>query len=98
VDPGNIVQATDTNGLVVITQLDPISVIFTTPRISFRPSREDARRAAIDGGGVGSRELKNKLADGKLETIDNQIDPTTGTLKLRAVFANETASCIPANS
>lgn len=95
VDPGNIVQATSTSGLVVITQLDPISVIFTTP--------EDQLPAILDRMHAGQelpveawdRELKNKLADGKLETIDNQIDPTTGTLKLRAVFGNASGKLFP---
>lgn len=95
VDPGNIVQAPSTTGLVVITQLDPISVIFTVG--------EDQLPAILDrmrGGQelpveAWDRELKNKLAVGKLETIDNQIDPTTGTLKLRAVFANTDNKLFP---
>jgi membrane fusion protein, multidrug efflux system len=95
VDPGNIVQGTATTALVMITQLDPISVIFTVG--------EDQLPAILDKMHAGQeltveawdRELKNKLADGKLETIDNQIDPTTGTLKLRAVFANTNGRLFP---
>jgi membrane fusion protein, multidrug efflux system len=95
VDPGNIVHATDTNGLVVITQLDPISVIFTLP--------EDQVPAVIDKIHAGQkltveawdRDQKNKLAEGVLETVDNQIDPTTGTLKLRANFDNHQSRLFP---
>jgi multidrug efflux system membrane fusion protein len=95
VDPGNIVQGTATTALVMITQLDPISVIFTVG--------EDQLPAILDKMRAGQeltveawdRELKNKLGDGKLETIDNQIDPTTGTLKLRAVFANSNGKLFP---
>ncbi|HUA21498.1 MAG TPA: MdtA/MuxA family multidrug efflux RND transporter periplasmic adaptor subunit [Bryobacteraceae bacterium] len=95
VDPGNIVHATDTNGLVVITQLDPISVIFTLP--------EDEVPDVVDKIHAGQklmveawdRDQKNKLADGTLETVDNQIDPTTGTLKLRANFDNHLNKLFP---
>jgi multidrug efflux system membrane fusion protein len=95
VDPGNIVQGTASTGLVVIAQLDPISVIFTVgedllpPILSKMKAGEGLQVEAWD------RELKNKLADGKLETTDNQIDPTTGTLKLRAVFANTDGKLFP---
>jgi membrane fusion protein, multidrug efflux system len=88
VDPGNIVQATSTSGLVVITQLDPISVIFTVGEDQLPPILDRVRGGEQLPVEAWDRELKNKLADGKLETIDNQIDPTTGTLKLRAVFSN----------
>ena len=95
VDPGNIVHASDTNGLVVITQLDPISVIFTLA--------EDQVPEVIDKFHAGQklaveawdRDQKNKLADGVLETVDNQIDPTTGTLKLRANFDNHQNKLFP---
>jgi len=88
VDPGNIVHATDTNGLLVITQLQPISVIFTIA--------EDQLPAVIHKYQAGAhlrvdaynRDSQVKLASGTLTTIDNQIDPSTGTLKLRAVFDN----------
>ena len=95
VDPGNIVHASDANGLVVITQLDPISVIFTLA--------EDQLPAVLGKMSAGQRlpveawdrDLKNKLVQGTLQTIDNQIDPTTGTLKLRATFENQNRKLFP---
>src|ERR1700733_1728182 len=95
VDPGNIVHAADTNGLLVITQLDPISVIFTTAEDQLQPILEKRRAGQELTVEAWDRELKTKLADGKLETIDNQIDQTTGTLKLRAVFANTNGKLYP---
>jgi membrane fusion protein, multidrug efflux system len=95
VDPGNIVHASDTNGLLVITQLDPISVIFTTAEDQLQPILEKRRAGQELTVEAWDRELKTKLADGKLETIDNQIDQTTGTLKLRAVFANSNGKLYP---
>ncbi len=88
IDQGNIVHANDTNGLVVITQLQPINVVFTLPEdtiqalIQRKRSNESISITAYDRAG------KTKLADGKLLAIDNQIDPTTGTLKLKAQFDN----------
>jgi multidrug efflux system membrane fusion protein len=95
VDPGNIVHASDTNGLVVITQLDPISVIFTL--------EEDKIPAVIEKMHAGQklrveawdREQKKRLATGMLQTVDNEIDPTTGTLKLRANFDNPEGKLFP---
>jgi multidrug efflux system membrane fusion protein len=95
VDPGNIVQATSTSGLVVITQIDPISVIFTVGEDQLPPILAKMRSGEDLSVEAWDRELKNKLADGKLETTDNQIDPTTGTLKLRAVFANPEGKLFP---
>lgn len=95
VDPGNIVQASSTNGLVVITQLDPISVIFTVGEDQLPPIEQKLQAGQQLEVEAWDRELKNKLAMGKLETIDNQIDPTTGTLKLRAVFANPNNKLFP---
>lgn len=95
VDPGNIVQAPGTNGLVVITQLDPISVIFTIAEDQLPSVMDKLRTGQELPVEAWDRELKNKLAEGKLETIDNQIDPTTGTLKLRAVFANANYKLFP---
>src|SRR6202142_1059767 len=86
-DPGNIVHATDAGGLIVITQLQPIAVVFTLPEDSLQPVLQ-----RIKGGfqvQAYTRDDATKLADGKLETIDNQIDQTTGTFKLKAVFNNE---------
>jgi membrane fusion protein, multidrug efflux system len=95
VDPGNFVQTTDTTGLVVITQLQPITVIFTIP--------EDAIPSVVEKlkGGVRlpvdayDRALQHRLATGYLLTIDNEVDPTTGTVKLRAVFPNEANALFP---
>ena len=95
VDPGNIVQSTATTGLVVITQIDPISVIFTTGEDQLPPILAKMHAGESLSVEAWDRELKNKLADGKLETTDNQIDPTTGTLKLRAVFANPEGKLFP---
>ncbi|HTW67184.1 MAG TPA: MdtA/MuxA family multidrug efflux RND transporter periplasmic adaptor subunit, partial [Bryobacteraceae bacterium] len=95
VDPGNIVQGTSTSGLLVITQMDPISVIFTTAEDQLPPILAKMRAGQELMVEAWDRELKNKLAEGKLETIDNQIDPTTGTLKLRAVFANSNNKLFP---
>jgi multidrug efflux system membrane fusion protein len=95
VDPGNIVHASDANGLLVITQLDPISVIFTTAEDALPPILDKMHAGQQLPVEAWDRELKNKLAEGKLETIDNQIDQTTGTLKLRAVFANSNSKLYP---
>ncbi|MFZ2406633.1 MAG: MdtA/MuxA family multidrug efflux RND transporter periplasmic adaptor subunit [Methylobacter sp.] len=89
IDQGNIVHANDANGLVVITQLQPINVVFTLPEDKVQSviqrwhSNEPVNVAAYDRAG------KTKLADGKLLAVDNQIDPTTGTLKLKAQFDNK---------
>src|SRR3984885_12854540 len=94
-DPGNIVQATSTAGLVVITQIDPTSVIFTVGEDQLPPiiaKMHAGQQLTVE---AWDRENQAKLADGKLETIDNQIDPTTGTLKLRAVFANAEGKLFP---
>ncbi len=95
VDPGNIVQGTANTGLVVITQLDPISVIFTVGEDQLPAILQKMRAGESLPVEAWDRELKNKLDDGKLETTDNQIDPTTGTLKLRAVFANPDGKLFP---
>src|SRR5580658_905635 len=95
VDPGNIVQASATAGLVMITQIDPISVIFTVAEDALPPiiaKMHAGQQLTVE---AWDRENQSKLADGKLETIDNQIDPTTGTLKLRAVFANGEGKLFP---
>jgi multidrug efflux system membrane fusion protein len=95
VDPGNIVQTADTNGLLVITQMDPISAIFTIS--------EDQLQVVLKKMAAGqklevdaySRDAKTKLAQGSLTTLDNQIDPATGTLKLRATFENPKGTLFP---
>jgi membrane fusion protein, multidrug efflux system len=88
VDPGNIVHAADTGGLVIITQLQPITVIFTIPEDSIPTVLEQLRRGARLPVEAYDREQRKKLAEGPLLTIDNQVDPTTGTVRLRAQFPN----------
>lgn len=88
IDQGNVVHTNDTNGLVVITQLQPINVIFTLPEDKVQTviqrwrSNEPVKVIAYDRSG------KSKLAEGKLLALDNQIDASTGTLKLKAQFDN----------
>jgi multidrug efflux system membrane fusion protein len=94
-DPGNIVHAADSTGLLVITQLDPISVIFSTSEDQLPALREKLRAGKKLSVAAWDRELKNELGVGTLETIDNQIDQTTGTLKLRAVFENAKGRLFP---
>ncbi len=95
VDPGNIVHASDTNGLLVITQLQPISVIFTIAEDQLPPVIRKMQAGARLIVEAYNRDIKTKLATGTLTTIDNQIDPTTGTLKSRAVFDNSRNELFP---
>jgi multidrug efflux system membrane fusion protein len=88
VDPGNIVHATDTGGLIIITQLQPITVIFTIPEDSIPTVLEQLRRGVRLPVEAYDREQRRKLAEGALLTIDNQVDPTTGTVRLKAQFPN----------
>jgi len=92
VDPGNIVHASDANGLVVITQLQPVSVIFTIPQDSLPGLMQRLRSGEKPPAEAYDREQKKKLATGVLASVDNQIDPTTGTIKLKAQFPNEDGS------
>jgi len=95
VDPGNIVHATDTNALAVITQLQPIAVIFNLPSDNL----PQVSRIVAEGRTLPvfayDHDLRTKLAAGKLVTIDNQIDQTTGTVKLKAVFDNADLTLFP---
>ncbi|MGA2712421.1 MAG: MdtA/MuxA family multidrug efflux RND transporter periplasmic adaptor subunit [Bryobacteraceae bacterium] len=95
VDPGNIVHSADTNGMIVITQIQPISVIFTVAEDQLPPVLQKIRAGQTLPVEAWDRELKNKLATGSLSTLDNQIDQTTGTLKLRAIFANDNRALFP---
>lgn len=88
VDPGNIVHASDANGMLVITQVQPISVIFTVSEDQLPAILQKLRAGQKLPVDAWDRELKNKIETGTLETIDNEIDQTTGTLKLRALFSN----------
>jgi len=95
VDPGNIVRSGDTNGLVVITQLKPIGVLFTVPQDllpAVMKRLQSGDRLPVE---AWDREQKVKLADGVLAAADNQVDPQTGTVKLKAQFANSDAGLFP---
>ena len=87
VDIGNMVHAADTNPLLVVTQLQPIAVVFTLPE-DVLPNVAKHMRSGTLQVDAYSRDDTTKLATGKLLTIDNQIDPTTGTGKLKAIFDN----------
>jgi membrane fusion protein, multidrug efflux system len=87
VDPGNIVHAADTNGMLVITQVNPIAVDFTLPEDELPQVIAEMRGRELPVEAYG-RDNNAKIATGKLLTIDNQIDPTTGTIKLKSEFAN----------
>jgi len=88
VDPGNIVHAADTNPMLILTQLQPIAVIFTLPEDVLPEVAQQMKQRTLEVDAL-SRDDQTKLATGKLLTIDNQIDPTTGTAKLKAVFDNQ---------
>jgi membrane fusion protein, multidrug efflux system len=88
VDPGNIVHASDTNPMLILTQLQPITVIFTLPEDQLQTVAKHMKTSTLEVDAY-SRDDQTKLATGKLETIDNQIDQTTGTAKLKAVFDNK---------
>jgi multidrug efflux system membrane fusion protein len=95
VDPGNIIHASDQNGLVVITQLQPITVVFTIPEDNVRSVMKKLQAGEKLTVDAYDREGKVKLASGVLLTVDNQIDPTTGTVKLKAQFSNDDYSLFP---
>jgi multidrug efflux system membrane fusion protein len=88
VDPGNIVHATDPNGLVVITQLQPISVIFTLPQAQLREVIKAMSAGTLKAFAI-ARTNGQTLGEGTLALVDNQIDPNTGTVRLKATFPNE---------
>jgi multidrug efflux system membrane fusion protein len=95
VDVGNIVHAGDANGIVVITQLQPIDVLFTIPADHLPqvlPQVHSGKVLAVD---AYDRELKRKLAAGRLLAVDNQVDPTTGTVRLKAQFPNADEALFP---
>src|SRR5262245_33802861 len=95
VDPGNMIHASDTGGLVVITQLEPIAVVFSIPEDSLPPVLKRLKAGDTLTVDAYDRDQQNKLATGKLLTVDNQIDPTTGTLRLKAEFPNQDGSLFP---
>jgi membrane fusion protein, multidrug efflux system len=99
VDPGNLVTAgatsTSTNPLVVLTQIQPITVIFTIPEDSLDGVQAQLRKGATLAVDVYDRAGQKKLASGKLLALDNQIDTTTGTVKVRASFSNDDFALFP---
>ena len=95
VDAGNYVQVSDTNGLVVITQVKPISAIFSLPEDNLQAIKKRLNAGATLQVIAFDRSGVNKLATGTLVTVDNQIDPTTGTVKLRAQFDNNDEILFP---
>lgn len=95
VDLGNIVHASDTNGIVIITQLQPITAVFSIPEDHI----PDVSKQLLDGKTLPTeawdRDQKNRLASGHLLTLDNQIDSATGTVKLKAIFPNTNYALFP---
>jgi len=94
VDPGNIIHASDTNPMLILTQLQPIAVIFTLPEDQLQAVAKHMKEGTLEVDAF-SRDDQTKLATGKLVTIDNEIDPTTGTAKLKAVFDNKDGKLWP---
>jgi multidrug efflux system membrane fusion protein len=95
VDPGNIIHASDPNGLIVITQLQPITIIFSIPEDSLPEvlrKLKGGQRIPVE---AFNREQNQKIASGYLLTVDNQIDPATGTVRLKAMFSNEENELFP---
>jgi multidrug efflux system membrane fusion protein len=95
VDPGNIVQANSTTALVVITQLEPITVIFSIAEDQLSQIQQQLRKGKKLTVEAYDRDERTKLASGTLLTLDNVIDPTTGTLKLKAIFDNKDGALFP---
>ena len=95
VDPGNYVTPGDATGLVVITQIEPISVIFPLPEDQLPEVMERERAGARLRVDAYDRANTKKIATGWLDTVDNQIDPTTATVKLRANFDNRDSALFP---
>ena len=95
VDPGNIVHASDASGILVITQLHPIAVVFTLPEDNLPAVMRKVTAGAKLPVIAYNRDKSQKLAEGFLQTVDNQIDPGTGTSKLKAVFDNKENTLFP---
>jgi multidrug efflux system membrane fusion protein len=95
VDQGNIVRAGDASGLVVITQLQPVAVLFTVPQDSVPVVMRRMQSGEKIPVEAWDREQKAKLADGELVSADNQVDPATGTVKLKAQFPNDDRALFP---
>lgn len=95
VDPGNMVHASDANGLAVIAPVKPINVVFTIPADSIQRVLAESRKGARLPVEAYDRDLKRRLARGELLAIDNQVDPGTGTVRLKARFSNDDAALFP---
>jgi multidrug efflux system membrane fusion protein len=95
VDLGNIVHATDTTGLVVITQLQPITVVFNLPEDNLDQIQQRVASGQPLTVDAYDRDLTKKIATGTLLALDNEIDPTTGTVKLKAQFDNKDSTLFP---
>ncbi len=95
VDQGNIVRANDPSGMAVITQLQPIALVFTIPQDDIARVLKQKSGGATLTVDAFDRDFKTKLARGKLMAIDNQVDPTTGTVRLKAMFENEDGRLFP---
>jgi multidrug efflux system membrane fusion protein len=95
VDAGNMVHASDANGMAVITQMQPIAVLFTIPEDSLSSVLQRFHRGERLPAEAYDRSGQNKLVAGRLLTIDNQIDPATGTNRLKAVFENKEGALFP---
>jgi multidrug efflux system membrane fusion protein len=95
IDPGNVVQSSGATTLVVVTQLQPITVIFTIPEDSLGPVQSRLAQKATLAVDAFDRAAQTKIASGRLLTIDNQIDTTTGTVKGRSVFDNKNSALFP---
>jgi multidrug efflux system membrane fusion protein len=95
IDAGNMVSAASTTGLVVITEVQPIHVIFTLPQDQLPVVLKRLRTGAKLPAQAWDREGRVQLAQGTLLTVDNQIDTSTGTVKLKAEFANQDSSLFP---
>ncbi len=94
IDQGNIIYASGTTGLVTVTQLQPITVVFTLPEQNLAEVRKQMAKGDLPVA-VTDRDNGPVMGKGKLSVFDNQIDPTTGTIKLKAVFSNENLSLWP---
>ena len=95
VDPGNMVKANDATGLATITQLQPIALVFTVPQddiVRVQQSMQSRKKLEVE---AWDRDMQNKLGTGVLSAIDNQVDQTTGTLRLKAIFDNKDEMLFP---
>jgi len=95
VDVGNMIHATDSTGIVVITQLQPISVVFSVPEENVQRIERSLAAGARLAVEAWDRSMQHRLATGTLLTLDNEIDPTTGTIRLKAQFPNDDSALFP---